>query len=303
MRSLPLRRPTLLLGSSGQISFELMRLLRGSTDVVSPARAEIDLTRPDSVRHAVRRVQPAVIVNAAGYTAVDRAESERDLCFQVNAEAPGVLAEEARACGAILVHYSTDYVFDGAKPVPYVETDLPGPLNIYGESKLAGERAVQGAGGAHLVLRTSWVYGPRGTNFPRTILRLARERSELRVVADQTGTPTSSRTIAAATVDILYKLFEHGDAMDSAAEWSGIYHVAGSGLATWYDVAQAVLAADPRANEQRCERVLPIPTTEFPTPARRPRYSVLDCTKARSRFGLTFDDWRFELASVISELA
>ncbi len=196
--------PVLLVtGANGQIGFELVRELAPFGTVVAPSRSELDLERPETIRALVQRVRPSVIVNAAAYTAVDKAESDRQRCFAVNAEAPGVFAEEAARVGAALIHYSTDYVFDGTKTSPYVETDAAAPLNVYGESKLAGERAIESVGGAWMVLRTSWVYGMRGNNFLRTILRLAREQRELRVVDDQMGAPTWSTSVAKATAHVV----------------------------------------------------------------------------------------------------
>jgi dTDP-4-dehydrorhamnose reductase len=237
-----------------------------------------------------------VIINAAGYTAVDRAESEKDACLRANAEGPMRLAEAARACDALIVHYSTDYVFDGRKSVPYVEADAVNPLNVYGRSKLAGERGLLDSGARFLVLRTSWVYGPHGNNFLRTIRRLARERSEVRVVNDQTGAPTSSRSVAAATIKILSQL-EGREGSDGH-----IYHVAASGETTWYQFALAILESDPRRAEHKCERVVPISTAEFAAPAQRPAYSVLNSTAAESRFGLTMPSWRDDLEAVVAEL-
>ena len=287
----------LLTGSTGQVGHELRTVLATLGRVVAPSRAELDLARPESMRAAIRAFRPAVVVNAAAYTAVDRAESEPGLCAVVNAEAPRVLAEEAARLGALMVHYSTDYVFDGRKGAPYVEHDETAPLNVYGRTKLAGERAVAGAGGRHVILRTSWVYGPHGVNFLRTMLRLARERQELRVVDDQTGAPTWSRSLAVATVAIVSHML--GDA--AAGDASGVYHLTSAGATTWYDFATAILAGDPARGEQVCERVLPISSAEYPTAARRPACSLLDSGKARQRFGISIPHWRDELARVLVE--
>jgi dTDP-4-dehydrorhamnose reductase len=220
-------------------------------------------------------------VNAAAYTAVDKAESERDLAFAVNGTAPRVLAEDAKRIGALLVHYSTDYVFDGEKASPYVEDDAPHPINAYGESKLAGEQAILGSGCRHLILRTSWVYGPRGRNFYLTMLRLAKERPELRVVDDQLGAPTSSLEIARATPTLLGK------------DAQGLYHMTAAGETTWCGFARAILARAGLATP-----VVPIATADYPTPARRPRNSRLDCTRLRADFGVALASWEEALAEV-----
>jgi dTDP-4-dehydrorhamnose reductase len=296
------RRPILVVGGTGQIGYELVRALDGVANVVAPTRDSLDLKKPESIRETVRRISPAAVVNAAAYTAVDRAETERELCFAVNAEGPRVLAEEAAACGALMVQYSTDYVFDGTKRTPYLETDTPAPLNVYGESKLAGEGAVQSAGGPHIIMRTSWVYGPRGTNFVRTVLRLARERPELRIVADQTGAPTSSSGLANATVRLVSSLLSDEITRSPTADWSGIYHVAAAGAATWFEFARAVLDLDRLAGEQLSGRVIPISTAEYATLARRPAFSVLDCSKVREHFGITLSNWRDDLERLMREL-
>ncbi len=291
----------LVIGGSGQVGFELARQLRAIGDIVAPARSALDLASSDSIRAAIDRVRPDVIVNAAAYTAVDRAESERDACFAINARAPGVLAEEARRVGAALIHFSTDYVFDGAKTSPYVECDDAHPLNVYGESKLAGERAIEAIGGAWLVLRTSWVYGLRGQNFLRTILRRAGEVDELRVVDDQIGAPTWSRSLAAATVQLLAS-----PAGESAAgriwDVAGVYHLTSSGATSWCGFARAILESDGGA-DRRDVRVVPIPTAEYPTPARRPRWSVLDCGKSAHVLGVRLGSWDAELAAAFTSAA
>jgi dTDP-4-dehydrorhamnose reductase len=292
--------PIVVTGATGQIGYEAVRALAPLGSVVALTRADLDLTNPAAIRETVRRLCPRVIVNAAAYTAVDRAESDRELCGAINADAPGVLAEEARRLGALLVHYSTDYVFDGSKLAPYTETDPPAPLSVYGATKLAGERAIQSAGGAHVILRTSWVYGARGTNFLRTILRLARERAELRVVNDQVGAPTWSRSIASMTADIVR--YELGRGEDFGTGLSGLYHLAAAGATTWYEFARCILERDPRREEQVCRAVIPISTAEYPTAARRPLYSVLDCTAFADRFRLSLQDWREQLPLVLADL-
>ena len=283
----------LVTGGSGQVGFELTQQLRALGDVVAPRRSELDLASPDSIRAAIDRVRPDVIVNAAAYTAVDRAESERDACFDVNARAPGLLAEEARRIDAALIHFSTDYVFDGTKAAPYVECDDARPLNVYGESKLAGERAVESVGGAWLILRTSWVYGLRGQNFLRTILRRAREADELRVVDDQIGAPTWSRSLAAATARLLASRASESLA-DRIRDVAGVYHLTSAGSASWFEFARAILDVD-GGMDRRPVRLVPIPTAEYPTPARRPAWSVLDCTKSAHVLGVRLGSWEAEL--------
>lgn len=273
----------LLTGASGQVGYELERCLQGLGEVVAPNRAQLDLADLGQVRDVMRAVRPQLVVNAAAYTNVERAESEPALALRINADAPGVLAEEARVLGAAMVHYSTDYVFDGRKSGPYDELDAPAPLNAYGRSKLLGEQRVAAAGIDHLILRTSWVYGMRGHNFLLTMLRLARERGEVRVVADQFGAPTWCRTVAQGTADIL------AQARAGGALWwkhnSGLYHLACGGATTWAGFAEAIFAA---AGVQ-C-RVVPITSEEFPTLAQRPANSVLDTHRTTSRF-CRIPDW------------
>ena len=286
--------PILLIGRNGQIGRELCNALAplGALEVLDCAA--LDLADPDSIRDAVRRIAPGLIVNAAAYTAVDKAEQEADLAMAVNAVAPGILAEEARRLGAPLVHYSTDYVFDGSASRPYRETDAVNPLGVYGRSKLAGEEAIRAVGPAHLILRTAWVYSMHGHNFLLTIQRLARERDELRIVADQRGAPNWAGEIARATAAIL--------AEGGLAENSGLYHLAAAGETTWHGFAEAIIAAMRDAGEEvRATRVVPIATADYPTPARRPAYSVLDCSKLREVFGITLADWRDQLSDCLRD--
>ena len=285
----------LLLGRNGQVGHELLRTLAPLGEVIATDRAALDLGDESAIRALVRRVRPTLIVNAVAYTAVDKAESEPDLAFAINARAPGVLAQEAAALGAWLVHYSTDYVFAGDKPQgAYLETDATGPVNAYGRSKLAGEAAVAAAGGAHIILRTSWVYGAHGANFVKTIVRLAREREKLSIVADQIGAPTSSHLIAETTAQLIRQIPAGGK-----AAVSGLYHLQSAGEASWYEFAGAIVeqlrAVD--AVAVRCREVLPIPASAYPTPARRPANSRLDCGKIARTFGLRLPHWRddFEL--------
>jgi dTDP-4-dehydrorhamnose reductase len=285
-------RPTILLtGAGGQVGFELARSLAAYGEVFAPERAALDFADADALVACVRQARPRLIVNAAAYTAVDRAESERDAAFAVNARAPGILAEEAKRQDAVLIHYSTDYVFDGRRTTPYDEDAPTGPLNIYGASKLEGELAVAQSGARAIVLRTSWVYGARGSNFLLTILRLARERDELRIVADQHGTPNWCRTLADATSAAV----AHG--LPWLAERSGLYHLASAGATTWHGFAQAIVGDAPRP------RVVGIATSDYPTPARRPAYGVLSTRKFEATFGYGMPDWRDALAACRSAMA
>ena len=281
-----MKRPVILLtGAAGQLGFELARLLTAHGEVEALDRAALDLADADAVAAAVRRVRPQIIVNAAGYTAVDRAESEPALADAINARAPAVLAEEAKRLDALLIHYSTDYVFDGNSREPYREEDQANPLNVYGSSKLAGERAITAAGAAHLILRTSWIYGLHGQNFLLTMRRLAATRDELRVVADQFGVPNWSRALAEATASLVSR----GSA--ALAKKTGIYHLSGRGRASWFDFARAIFDDADRP------RVVPITTAEYPTPARRPASAVLATDKFEAAFGFALPDWHEMLAA------
>lgn len=282
----------LLTGSAGQLGRELVRSLACLGEVVACDRRALDLGDADALRSVLRATKPSVVVNAAGYTAIDRAESEPAAAAAVNGLAPGILAEEAKRCGALLVHYSTDYVFDGAKGAPYTEDDAPAPLSAYGRSKLAGERAIAAVAGRHLILRTGWVFGLHGANFIKTILRLARERDELRVVADQCGAPTWTRHLADATALLL--------ARRDAAE--GLFHVAAAGEATWHGYAEAIVATAAAAGLiERAPHVLPIATADYPLPARRPADSRLDCRRLARDCGIALPDWRTGLADCLAD--
>ena len=282
-------RPTILVtGARGQIGFELAQLLAPLGNVVAADRAMLDLSDPDAIVAVVRREKPALIVNAGAYTAVDRAESEPGLARAINARAPGILAEEAKRAAAVLVHFSTDYVFDGTRATPYPEDAPTAPLNVYGRSKLEGERAIADAGARAIVLRTSWVYGLRGRNFLLTIRRLAAERDELTVVADQIGVPNWSHTLASATVRIV------AAGLPAMAERSGLYHLSSSGEASWYDFARAILGDTSEA------RLVPIATADYPTPARRPAYGVLATSRFESTFGFALPSWREALADCVA---
>ena len=278
----------LLIGVGGQVGGELRGRLPALGEVIACDFPVIDLGDAQSIRATVASARPDVIVNAAAYTAVDRAESEPDRAMLINGAGPGVLAEEARRIGALLVHYSTDYVFDGAKPLPYVESDAPNPLNAYGASKLEGERRIAASGCRHLILRTSWVYGPTGQNFLLTMLRLAREGKLLRVVDDQHGAPTSSGMLAAATVAGIRTLLR-----DEAL--IGLYHASAGGRTTWYRFAREIFAAVGMTVD-----VKPIRSAEYPTPARRPANSVLDNSKLARHLAIRMPSWQAGLAEVVN---
>jgi len=291
--------PILLLGTSGQIGFELRRTLAPLGPVVAPAHSELDLADESALARAVQTAAPSLIVNAAAFTDVDGAETAEGAraATAVNAEAPGRLAEAAARAHVPLVHYSTDYVFDGSARRPYREDDAAAPLNAYGRSKLAGERAIAETGAAHLILRTGWIYSRRGRNFLRTILRLASQQDELRVVADQAGAPTWARMVAEATADILARCWRAGSA-NPLSGCGGLYHLAATGETSWHGFAQAIVAA---AAEEPDVPVRAIATPEFPRPARRPAYSVLDSGKAARVFGVRLPDWRDQLALCLAE--
>jgi len=298
----------LVTGAHGQVGADVAQLLAGRAEVTACDRAALDLADPAAIAERVRAVRPALIVNAGAYTAVDRAESEVDLARAVNARAPEVLAAEAKRAGALLVHYSTDYVFDGTKREPYVEDDTVAPLSAYGATKLEGERAVAASGCHHLILRTSWVYAPRGRNFLLTMLRLGGERDELRVVDDQRGAPTTSRELARATLAVLGgRDATHALAAEDlarAAADGGLYHASAAGETTWFGFAQAIFAAwSKRAGSSfKAPRLVPIATRDYPTPARRPANSVLSNARLRDTFGVTLADWRAGLAEAIAAL-
>jgi dTDP-4-dehydrorhamnose reductase len=287
----------LLTGANGQVGWELQRALASLGRVVSLTREQLDLSRADEIRRIVRAHRPSVIVNPAAYTAVDKAESEPDLALAVNGTAPGVLAEEAKQLGALLVHYSTDYVFDGGKSTPYIETDTANPQSVYGRTKLAGETAIRAVGGNHLILRTSWVYGVHGGNFAKTVLRLARERTELRIVADQFGAPTWARLLANSTARILQR--------DVDAGLSGIYHLTAGGRTSWHQYAEEVVRLARQYDKSLANKaltILPIATHEYPVPAKRPANSVLATDKVRQTFGLELPQWQDDLAACLREL-
>ncbi|MFQ5579047.1 MAG: dTDP-4-dehydrorhamnose reductase [Nitrospiria bacterium] len=286
----------LLLGKQGQVGWELQRTLSPLGDLIALDRSDLDLTCTDALRQRIGEIKPSLIVNAAAYTAVDKAEDDPELAMKINGTLPGLLAEEARQIDAALIHYSTDYVFGGglAPPKGYREEMPPHPLNVYGETKLAGERAVQSMSRSYLIFRTSWVYGLRGSNFLLTLRRLAREREEINVVDDQVGAPTWSRMIAEMTARILTR-FNHASSLE---EVSGLYHLAAGGQTTWYRFAEAILT--PPAPDFRLKRLLPIPTSAYPTRAVRPSFSLLDCRKLKQTFGLELPDWEESLREALS---
>jgi dTDP-4-dehydrorhamnose reductase len=302
----------LLTGKKGQIGAKLAVLLQGLGDVAAFDRHELDLLNPDHVRRAIHDVQPNLIVNAAAYTSVDQAESEEKQARIINVDAPALMAEEAKKIGASLVHYSTDYIFDGSSSLPYAETDQPNPINVYGKTKLAGEEAIRAVGAPHLIFRTAWVYGTKGRNFLLTVLRLATEREELRIVRDQIGAPTWSSEIAKATAEVLLQISARGQ--NDPSRFAGVYHMTAGGKASWFEFAEAILKEASRmprgipwfetatkGQPLVTRRVAPIPTEEYPTPARRPLYSVLSNSRLKQDFGLELPAWSLQLRAVFAE--
>ena len=283
----------LLLGKTGQLGWELQRSLQPLGEVAAFDYPEIDLANAASLRGMVRQQRPELIVNATAYTAVDKAESESELAHAINAVGPGVLAEEARNLNAVLIHYSTDYVFDGAKGQPYVESDAPNPLSVYGQSKLAGEQAILAVGGAYLILRTAWVYSTRRDSFVAKVLQWSRKNENLKIVSDQVSNPTWARMLAEMTGLLLAQ-----SGPDRAAyfnEKRGVYHLAGSGTASRFEWAQRILENDPQKSEQIVRSLEPAATADFPTPAQRPLFSALDCALFEQTFGLRLPDWQSAL--------
>jgi len=302
-------RPTILLtGKTGQLGSELNRLLPRLGEVIAPGRNELDLRAPEKISQFVRDAKPQLVVNAAAYTAVDAAETDEANALAVNAEAPRLLALAAKEIGAMFVHFSTDYVFNGSKKAPYVETDPLNPLNAYGRTKLAGEEAIRNSGASHLIFRTSWVYATRGRNFLLTILRLATEREELKIVGDQIGAPTCAADIASATARILANIYgRNGDAR-AFSEVSGTYHMTASGETTWYDFTKAILeeaahasqdlswfAAATQGRPLLARRITPITASEYGSRTPRPAYSVLSNSRLTQTFGIRLPDWRTQL--------
>jgi dTDP-4-dehydrorhamnose reductase len=297
-------KKVLVTGVSGQVGYEVAQLLSGRYEVVTSGNGAvgdypIDLADAESVRLAVRHIRPDIIINCGAYTQVDKAETDRELAFQINCDAPQVFAEEARKLGSLLIHFSTDYVFPGTGQSARQEADPVGPINIYGESKLAGEVAITESGCDYIILRTSWVFSSRGHNFVKTMLRLAKDRTELGVVADQIGAPTSAKALARAVDAIL-------DAMTArpSKDFTGIYHCTCSGEVSWQGFAEEIFAQAKRSGVALAVKLVkPLPTTDYPTPARRPLNSRLNCAKFTHSFGYKLPSWQEELAEVLSELA
>lgn len=300
----------LVTGATGQVGWQLQRTLAPLGEVTAYTRTQLELADPDAAARAVRELAPDIVVNAAAYTAVDKAESEPDAARVVNTESPGRMAAELARLGGLMVHYSTDYVFDGGKPAPYVEDDPTGPLSVYGATKLDGEMAIAASGCAHLIFRTSWVYDIRGKNFLRTVLRLAREREELNMVADQHGAPTWARAIAEATALVV----AHSASRRVRSQWpsNGTFHMTAAGQTTWAGFAAqiledyAALAEWPADTGEwgaplMAQRVVPITTAQFPTPARRPRNSLLSNAKLAETFGVQLPDWRSQLRLALQD--
>jgi len=291
----------LVTGRNGQVGWELERSLQPLGEVIALDRRQLDLEDLKGVRETVREIKPDVIVNAAAYTAVDKAEEDETTATRINGEAPGVLADEAKRLDALMVHYSTDYVFDGTKKVPYTEDDEPNPINAYGRSKLVGEGNIQAAGGSHLILRTSWVYSARGNNFLRTILRLAKEREELAIVSDQIGSPTWARFIADATAHIVRKSLE--DRSNNQFQ-PNLYHLTAAGETSWFGFTQSIIEQAQSASDcsLRLKTITPIPTRDYPTPAQRPMNSRLATVKLEKHYGLQMPFWNAALQLCLTEL-
>lgn len=291
----------LITGSAGQLGMELQRSFADYGQILAHDRNTVDLTVPAEVRELVRSKAPDVILNAAAYTAVDQAETEIERARAANAHGPRTLAEEAHRAGALLVHYSTDYVFDGTKPGPWTEDDATNPLSVYGATKLEGEEAIRQVGGRHLIFRTSWVYGPRGKNFLLTMLRLGRERDSLKIVDDQIGAPTTSIELANATQTIVSGIL--ADRFGPDAEWKGLYNMTCGGSVSWCGFARAIFDRGPALLNGKTPTVNPIPSSEFPTPAKRPMNSVLSNGKLFRRFGVRLAPWESALDNVLKIVA
>jgi dTDP-4-dehydrorhamnose reductase len=281
----------IIIGKNGQVGWELQRACAPLGQLVCVDYPEIDLTEGRSIQRWIREIRPDIVINAAAYTAVDKAERESDLAMSINGQAPGIMAEETKRLGTILVHYSTDYVYDGDRTEPYTEDDQPNPLSVYGRTKWSGDRAIQQVGGRHLIFRLCWIYGARGHNFMLTIMRLARERESLQVVKDQVGSPTWSRMVAETTTLALMRVRDH----ESPEVYNGIYHLSASGQTSWHGFAEAIVALMPN-QEKKCHQVSAITTSEYPLPARRPAFSVLSGAKLKRTFGLCLPDWKESLS-------
>lgn len=286
----------LLTGGTGQIGWELRHTLSPLGEVIAPPRNELDLASPDSVRAAVRQAQPDIIVNAAAFSSMDEAEAQPDLALRLNASAPAIMAEEARRLGALMVHYSSAYVFDGEGARPYVEDDTPNPITRYGRTKLAGEQAIAGAGAQHIILRLSWIHSLRGTNFLTAILKVAREKPEIAVVVDQIGSPTWARTVAQTTAKMLEKWRPSGGP-------AGIFHLSAAGMVSRCGFAGEIIAAARRVTgeKEQWARAMPVASSEYRVPAARPKYCVLDNARIRQAFGIEMPEWRDEVMACMSE--
>lgn len=307
-----MKRTIVLTGKTGQLGSELLRSLPRLGEVIAPDRNELDLRDPETIRLVMRDVRPQLVINAAAYTAVDAAETDESDALAINAEGPRVLALEAKKLGALLVHFSTDYVFDGLKQSPYAESDSPKPLNAYGRTKFAGEQAIRDSGAAHLIFRTSWVYATHGRNFLLTILRLATEREELKIVDDQFGAPTCAFDLAQAATRIVARIIAPKREV-APSPITGTYHMTAAGHTTWFELAKAILEQATHAPQALAwltsatsgrplvaRRVLPISTEEFHSPTRRPAYSVLSNALLMRTFGVALPDWRTQLARCFS---
>jgi len=291
----------LLTGKHGQVGFELQRALAPLGEIVAVDHHECDLADPAAIRRLVAEVAPQIIVSPAAYTAVDKAESEPELAQAINATAPGILGQEAKKLGALVVHYSTDYVFDGTKQGAYTEDDTPNPQSVYGKTKLAGEQALQASGADHLIFRTSWVFGAHGGNFAKTMLRLAAERDALKIVADQYGAPTSAALLADVTAQAIGRYQREG----RASFPFGLYHLVAGGLTTWHAYAQTVVRAAEAAGKPlkvKADDIAPIATTDYPLPAPRPANSHLDTRRLQAAFGLRLPDWQRGLEHVLQQI-
>ncbi|MBK7649291.1 MAG: dTDP-4-dehydrorhamnose reductase [Betaproteobacteria bacterium] len=291
----------LLTGKNGQVGFELQRALAPLGEVVAVDQHECDLSNPDAIRQLVAKVAPQVIINPAAYTAVDKAESEQQLAQAINGTAPGVFGEEAARLGALVIHYSTDYVFDGCASGAYLESDTPNPQSVYGKTKLAGEKALQASGADHLIFRTSWVFGAHGANFAKTMLRLAAEREGLKIVADQFGAPTSAALLADVTAQVLGQYKRQG----RTGFPFGLYHLVAGGCTTWHEYAQTVVRAALAAGKPlklTADDIVPITTADYPLPAPRPANSRLDTQRLRETFGLELPAWQSGLGHVLQQI-
>lgn len=283
----------LLLGKVGQLGWELNRCLQPLGEIFAVDYPEIDLTKPKDLRERIRAINPQVIINATAYTAVDRAENEANLARAINAIGSAVIAEEAVLLGAAMIHYSTDYVFDGKKGAPYVETDTPQPLNVYGKTKLEGEQAIQSIGGAYLIFRTAWVYSTHRESFVYKVLHWARQKTTLEIVDDQISNPTWARALAEITALLLAR--SENNPVSWLGERRGLYHLAGAGYTSRYEWARAILRLDQKPDEQLTKQVAPVATSRFPTPAERPLFSALDCSRFEGVFGVRLPAWDLAL--------